>query len=327
MTVLNENTRSSAVAPSEGSPPGEPLKGRTVLRLVSSKSSIARCASSNEDTNPTPSRFPNDGSLELIHQHIAGLLSPNALYRQLRQIWGRGAFELTRNSYNNMKARCRDGSYATISDDLSTFGSFMAAIGPRPTPAHSVDRIDNCADYSAKNIRWATDGDQAKNRSSTGTYRVNGQTLTLKEAAALSGESPRAIRTRRSAGLSDEKAVFGQRTRPTAPHGTGRLIFTEQAPRKWDYDSLVKALYKAKSLGFDEKRIAVNELLRRWYYSWEQCNACYVPDEYDPTEEQIGRMVYWADCIRRLGRLLDDTYPLAHRRFLHSSTGYVEFSC
>jgi hypothetical protein len=37
-------------------------------------------------------------------------------------------------------------------------------MGRKPSPAHSLDRIDNDHGYSAANCRWATKGEQARNR-------------------------------------------------------------------------------------------------------------------------------------------------------------------
>jgi hypothetical protein len=40
----------------------------------------------------------------------------------------------------------------------------LSALGPKPTPQHSLDRIDNDQGYIPGNLRWATKSEQNKNR-------------------------------------------------------------------------------------------------------------------------------------------------------------------
>jgi hypothetical protein len=47
-----------------------------------------------------------------------------------------------------------------------TFDEFCVELGPRPTSAHTVDRIDFNGDYAKGNLRWATRTTQSRNRRS-----------------------------------------------------------------------------------------------------------------------------------------------------------------
>lgn len=46
----------------------------------------------------------------------------------------------------------------------SSFANFLADMGPRPTPGHSMDRIDPEGHYEPTNCRWATPREQRLNQ-------------------------------------------------------------------------------------------------------------------------------------------------------------------
>lgn len=68
-----------------------------------------------------------------------------------------------------------------------SFETFFNDMGPRPTEAHSLDRIDPDRDYTPDNCRWATPLTQSRNRRCTRWYAFEGQRLILGDLAARLG--------------------------------------------------------------------------------------------------------------------------------------------
>ena len=79
------------------------------------------------------------------------------------------------NSWANMIQRCHNPSrpkfryyggrgISVCAEWRDSFAAFLAYIGPRPSPRHSVDRFpDNDGNYEPGNVRWATQKEQVAN--------------------------------------------------------------------------------------------------------------------------------------------------------------------
>lgn len=69
------------------------------------------------------------------------------------------------------------------------YQNFLADMGLRTSPQHSLDRIDVDGDYEPSNCRWATRAEQQKNKTTTKWYTNGEFTGTLVECADLLGVS------------------------------------------------------------------------------------------------------------------------------------------
>ena len=51
-----------------------------------------------------------------------------------------------------------------VCDEWKDFRSFYRDMGDRPSPKHSIDRVDNDGNYEPSNCRWATKSEQNRNQ-------------------------------------------------------------------------------------------------------------------------------------------------------------------
>jgi hypothetical protein len=67
----------------------------------------------------------------------------------------------------------------------SSFSAFLEDMGRRPSPRHSVDRVDVNGDYEPSNCRWATQTQQMRNFRGNRLVTLRGVTMTLADACDL----------------------------------------------------------------------------------------------------------------------------------------------
>lgn len=88
-----------------------------------------------------------------------------------------------------------------------SFVNFLEDMGDRPSPKHSLDRIDNNGHYCKENCRWATSEQQSNNRRSNVYLTVNGETKSLVEWSRIYNIPRQSVTTRLHLGWSPENAL------------------------------------------------------------------------------------------------------------------------
>ena len=79
------------------------------------------------------------------------------------------------------------------SDWGDSFSLFLAAVGRRPGPNYSIERIKNDQGYVQGNVRWATKKEQSSNTRMNRNLTFKGVTLCLSEWARRIGLTTQAL--------------------------------------------------------------------------------------------------------------------------------------
>jgi len=103
-------------------------------------------------------RAENVKVVNLKHGHARG----GQQSREYR-IWS-GMIDRCENPRSTSFARYGGRGVRVCQRWRANFEAFLADVGPRPTPAHSLDRIDGARNYEPGNVRWADSTTQSRNR-------------------------------------------------------------------------------------------------------------------------------------------------------------------
>ena len=138
-----------------------------------------------------------------------------------------------RRIWLGVKARCNNPSYSgyknyggrgiKICDRWRVFANFLEDMGSRPSPAHSIERINNNGHYEPGNCKWATRIEQNRNSRQNVKLTHNGQTMTAAEWADKLGIKHTTLYERIRKGFPVEAAPINPRQ--TLPRPEGRRSF------------------------------------------------------------------------------------------------------
>ena len=122
-------------------------------------------------------------------------------------------------SWHGMKSRClnpTDKSFAGYGGRgitvcarwVASYLNFLSDMGRKPSPTHTVDRIDNNGPYAPNNCRWACPVQQGNNRQTNHPIVIEGISLTVAEWARVVGIRRGTIAARLHKGMNEVDAVM-----------------------------------------------------------------------------------------------------------------------
>jgi hypothetical protein len=117
-----------------------------------------------------------------------------------------------------MKQRCENpngrwyhrygGRGIVVCERWQDFENFIADMGRRPSPSHTIERINNDGNYCPENCCWADRTRQARNRRSNRMICIDGERKTLAEWAESSGIQATTIAFRISKGWKESELLI-----------------------------------------------------------------------------------------------------------------------
>lgn len=177
-----------------------PLTKSTVEVLIMAKEILSqickRCNSTFETTNPAR-QFCSKSCATQSYNH-------SHKYKHGQAIGKDKPASPEYVAYMSAKTRCSNPNAADyaryggrgIEFRFNSLQEFIDAIGKKPSPDYSVNRINNDGHYEVGNVEWATRIEQQQNTRANRRLSLNGETLTIGEWARRLGLSKNTINER-----------------------------------------------------------------------------------------------------------------------------------
>lgn len=137
-----------------------------------------------------------------FHGHCTGNRSGSPEYRT----WS-GMVDRCENP-KNKSYPIYGGKGVRVSEEWrADFSAFFRDMGQKPTPSHSIERINSGGNYEAGNCRWASRKEQGNNTSRNKIVVLDGREMTLAQACDLRGMHYPTVKSRMLRGMSIEEAL------------------------------------------------------------------------------------------------------------------------
>lgn len=103
----------------------------------------------------------------------------------------------------------------------NSYEAFWADMGPRPSPKHSLDRIDNNGNYEPQNCRWVTHEVQCRNTRRNRWLEYNGERRTLADWADHLKIKPQTLHNRLANNWTLDRLIKHLEATPKTAEGRG----------------------------------------------------------------------------------------------------------
>lgn len=121
------------------------------------------------------------------------------------------------SSWEHMKARCLNkkhkhykyygGRGIKICKKWLKFSNFFKDMGSKPSPKHTLDRIESNRNYQKDNCRWATRKEQSRNTAQNVNFMWQGKLRCLSEIASMYNISRQTLVGRLNYGWPLDRAI------------------------------------------------------------------------------------------------------------------------
>jgi hypothetical protein len=90
----------------------------------------------------------------------------------------------------------------SVCDRWRDFQAFYDDMGPRPSPKHTIERVDNDGNYEPSNCIWATREKQCRNKRNNVWGEYGGKKMIMEDFAVVLGVDPTTVRYHLAKGRS-----------------------------------------------------------------------------------------------------------------------------